>query len=165
MTEKKALEVYRLYHRRSLESNAVDFGGLLLSVAALLKSSSEVRETLQGRWSHLLVDEYQDTNPVQYRILRLLATPSHSDTVVGDDDQSIYRRRGADLGNILRVEQDFGARTIRLEENYRSTSTILAAANSVISNNVARKERTFYQPEERNRSACASGRVSGKKRR
>ncbi|MEC8052442.1 MAG: UvrD-helicase domain-containing protein [Myxococcota bacterium] len=153
MTEKKALEVYRLYHRRSLESNAVDFGGLLLSVAALLKSSSEVRETLQGRWSHLLVDEYQDTNPVQYRILRLLATPAHSVTVVGDDDQSIYRWRGADLGNILRFEQDFpGARTIRLEENYRSTSTILAAANSVISNNVARKGKNLFTSREESES-------------
>ena len=153
MTEKKALEVYRLYHRRSLESNAVDFGGLLLSVAALLKSSTEVRETLQGRWSHLLVDEYQDTNPVQYRILRLLATPAHSVTVVGDDDQSIYRWRGADLGNILRFEQDFpGARTIRLEENYRSTSTILAAANSVISNNVARKGKNLFTSREESES-------------
>ena len=153
MTEKKALEVYRLYHRRSLESNAVDFGGLLLSVAALLKSSTEVRETLQARWSHLLVDEYQDTNPVQYRILRLLATPAHSVTVVGDDDQSIYRWRGADLGNILRFEQDFpGARTIRLEENYRSTSTILAAANSVISNNVARKGKNLFTSREESES-------------
>jgi len=145
MTEKKALEVYRLYHRRSLESNAVDFGGLLLSVAAILKSSEKVRMKLRSRWSHLLVDEYQDTNPVQYRILKLLSTPQHSVTVVGDDDQSIYRWRGADLGNILRFEEDFpGAKIIRLEENYRSTSTILAAANAVISNNVARKGKNLF---------------------
>ena len=76
----------------------MDFGGLLLSVAALLKSSTEVRETLQGRWSHLLVDEYQDTNPRQYRILRPLATPAHSVTVTSDDDQSIYHGEGPILG-------------------------------------------------------------------
>ena len=149
ITHKKALDVYRLYHRRSLDSNAVDFGGLLLGVASMLKSVSEVREALQARWTHLLVDEYQDTNPVQYRILKLLSTPQHSVTVVGDDDQSIYRWRGADLGNILRFEEDFpGARVIRLEENYRSTSTILEAANSVISNNVARKGKNLFTKRE-----------------
>lgn len=151
MTEKKALEVYRLYHRRAFESNAVDFGGLLLSVAAVLRSSESVRTTLQQRWTHLLVDEYQDTNPVQYRILRLLATPKHSVTVVGDDDQSIYRWRGADLGNILRFENDFpGAKLIRLEENYRSTSTILSAANAVIANNVARKGKNLFTKKTEN---------------
>ena len=145
MTERKALEVYKHYRTRCLESNAVDFGDMILHTVNLIRRVDEVRETCHERWSHILVDEYQDTNPVQYQLLRALATKEHSLTVVGDDDQSIYRWRGADIGNILRFENDFeGARIIRLEKNYRSTAVILEAANAVIKNNASRKGKTLY---------------------
>lgn len=141
----KALEVYSDYARRCLEANAVDFGDLLLHTVTLLTHHADVLAQLRQRWTHLLVDEYQDTNPVQYQLLAHLMTPEHSLTVVGDDDQSIYRWRGADIGNILRFERDFpGASVIRLEENYRSTQTILDAANAVIARNVSRKGKTLY---------------------
>lgn len=142
---KRALDIYRLYRKRCIEANAVDFGDLLLHAVTLLQHDPEVRAGLQSRWTHVLVDEYQDTNPVQYLLLKLLVTEAHSLTVVGDDDQSIYRWRGADIGNILRFERDFpGAEVIRLEQNYRSTKTILAAANAVIANNTARKGKTLF---------------------
>jgi DNA helicase-2/ATP-dependent DNA helicase PcrA len=142
---KRALQVYRVYQERCLAANAADFGDLLLHALTLLKAHPTVRERYQRRWTHLLVDEYQDTNPVQYMWLKQLVTDSHSLTVVGDDDQSIYRWRGADIGNILRFERDFpGAGVIRLEQNYRSTKTILAAANAVIAHNVARKGKTLF---------------------
>ncbi|MEL7305916.1 MAG: UvrD-helicase domain-containing protein [Myxococcota bacterium] len=141
----KAREVYGPYRKRCLEMNAVDFGDLLLHVVTLLKRDEAVRRSLQSRWRFLLVDEYQDTNPVQYQLLQLLATDRHSLTVVGDDDQSIYRWRGADIGNILRFERDFpGAQVIRLEENYRSTQAILDTANAVIAHNSARKGKTLF---------------------
>ena len=141
----RALDVYKLYSKRCLEANAVDFGDLLLHTVSVLRKCPDVQKSLQARWSHLLVDEYQDTNPVQYMLLRLLVTDAHSLTVVGDDDQSIYRWRGADIGNILRFERDFeGASIIRLEQNYRSTQMILAAANAVIANNTARKGKTLF---------------------
>jgi len=140
-----ALDVYRVYQERCLAAGGVDFGDLLLYALTLLKKEPDVRALLQRRWSHLLVDEYQDTNGVQYQWLQTLATPAHSLTVVGDDDQSIYRWRGADIGNILRFEQDFvGAQVIRLEQNYRSTQTILGAANAVIAHNVARKGKSMF---------------------
>jgi len=142
---KKALDVYRLYEQTCLAANAVDFGDLLLHTVTLLEREPEVCATLQARWSHVLVDEYQDTNPVQYSIVKRLVTPTHSLTVVGDDDQSIYRWRGADVGNILRFERDFpGAELVRLEQNYRSTGIILDAANGVIAHNAARKGKTLY---------------------
>ncbi|MEM6731632.1 MAG: UvrD-helicase domain-containing protein, partial [Myxococcota bacterium] len=141
----KARVVYVEYRRRCREMNAVDFGDLLLNVLTLLKTDEAARVALQQRWRFVLVDEYQDTNPVQYQLLQYLVTRDHSLTVVGDDDQSIYRWRGADIGNILRFERDFpGARVIRLEENYRSTQRILDAANAVIANNAARKGKTLF---------------------
>ena len=150
MVERKALDVYKLYRKRCLASNAVDFGDMLLHMVSLLKRHDLVRDACHNRWSHILVDEYQDTNPVQYQLLRALVTPQHSITVVGDDDQSIYRWRGADIGNILRFEQDFpGAEVIRLERNYRSTQVILEAANALISHNAARKGKTLYTDEDR----------------
>ncbi len=143
--DKTAHRVYSVYQKKCLESNAVDFNDMLLSTLTLLKDNDDVRMALQQRWTHVLVDEYQDTNPVQYQILHSLITHSHGVTVVGDDDQSIYRWRGADIGNILRFEQDFpGAMLIRLEHNYRSSKNILDAANAVISNNVARKGKTLF---------------------
>jgi DNA helicase II / ATP-dependent DNA helicase PcrA len=150
MLGKKALDVYRLYAKRCLGQNAVDFGDLLLHTVTLLRRHAPVREALQRRWTHILVDEYQDTNPVQFQLLADLYTEKHSLTVVGDDDQSIYRWRGADIGNILRFEKDFpGSTIIRLEENYRSTQTILDAANAVIAHNVARKGKTLYTHGDR----------------
>ncbi len=145
LSSEKAYRVYGPYQKALLAANAVDFGDMLLQTLTLLRRDEQVRDGLRARWSHLLVDEYQDTNPVQYKLLRELATPEHSVTVVGDDDQSIYRWRGADIGNILRFENDFpGAQVIRLEQNYRSTQTILSAANAVISHNAARKGKTLF---------------------
>jgi DNA helicase-2/ATP-dependent DNA helicase PcrA len=145
MIQRRAHEVYKEYAKRCREANAVDFGDMLLHVAVLLKRDEEVRTLLRARWSHILVDEYQDTNPVQYQLIEQLVTPRHSLTVVGDDDQSIYRWRGADIGNILRFERDFpGATVIRLEQNYRSTQSILSAANAVIANNTSRKGKNLF---------------------
>ncbi len=145
LIEQKARVVYETYRKRCLEMNAVDFGDLLLNVVTLLERDEAARLSLRQRWRFILVDEYQDTNPVQYQLLQLLVTGDHSLTVVGDDDQSIYRWRGADIGNILRFERDFpGARVIRLEENYRSTQVILDAANAVIAHNAARKGKTLF---------------------
>jgi len=149
MIAQKALNIYILYQKRCLEAKAVDFGDLLLMTLKLLKQKPEVLETLQHRWHYFLVDEYQDTNPVQYQWLRLLAGKGETLTVVGDDDQSIYRWRGADIANILRFEKDFpGASTIRLEQNYRSTKRILAAANTLIANNTSRKGKTLFSNGE-----------------
>ncbi|MDP7037574.1 MAG: UvrD-helicase domain-containing protein [Myxococcota bacterium] len=149
MVAQKALNIYILYQKRCLEAKAVDFGDLLLMTLKLLKQKPEVLETLQRRWHYFLVDEYQDTNPVQYQWLRLLAGKGETLTVVGDDDQSIYRWRGADIANILRFEKDFpGASTIRLEQNYRSTKRILAAANTLIANNTSRKGKTLFSDGE-----------------
>lgn len=145
MIERKAHELYALYRKRCLAANAVDFGDMLLHVVSLLRRHELVRDACHNRWSHILVDEYQDTNPVQYQLLRALVTPKHSITVVGDDDQSIYRWRGADIANILRFEKDFpGATVIRLERNYRSTKMILEAANALIAHNASRKGKTLY---------------------
>ena len=145
LLEQRGKQVYELYQKRLRDTNAVDFSDMLRQAAVLLRDHEDVRLVCQQRWSHLLVDEYQDTNPVQYAWLRQLVTSAHSLTVVGDDDQSIYRWRGADIGNILRFERDFpGAHVIRLEENYRSTNTILQAANHVIGNNAARKGKTLF---------------------
>lgn len=138
-------KVYREYESRCLAANAVDFGGMLVNTYLILERFEQARFELQSRWRYILVDEYQDTNRAQYEILRMLVTPEHSLTVVGDDDQSIYRWRGADIGNILRFENDFpAAHVVRLEENYRSTRNILAAANAVIANNVARKGKNLF---------------------
>ncbi len=150
---KRALDVYRLYQKMCLAAGAVDFGDMLLHVVTLLKRHEDARALLQRRWSHVLVDEYQDTNHVQYLLLRHLVTPAHSLTVVGDDDQSIYRWRGADIGNILRFERDFlGAHIVRLEQNYRSTGAILDAANAVIAHNTARKGKTLFTKGERGKN-------------
>ena len=142
---REARRIYQVYEKACLAANAVDFGDMLLHTVTLLKADAGIRQALQRRWTHILVDEYQDTNPVQYMLLKLLVTPAHSLTAVGDDDQSIYRWRGADVGNILRFERDFpGSKVVRLEQNYRSTQRILAAANAVISHNVARMGKTLF---------------------
>jgi DNA helicase-2/ATP-dependent DNA helicase PcrA len=138
-------EVYDLYQRRLFASNAVDFDDLLMLTVQVLERFPEARERWQKAFRYVLVDEYQDTNHAQYRLLRLLAERHRNVCAVGDPDQSIYAFRGADIRNILEFERDFGeTRTIALEQNYRSTNTILQAANAVISNNRERKPKNLW---------------------
>src|SRR5579875_365212 len=142
-------EIYRLYQGRLKSLNALDFGDLLLLVHQLFATHPEVLARWQARFNYLLVDEYQDTNRVQYLLLQALARGSGNLCVVGDEDQSIYRWRGADIRNILEFERDFpSALVFKLEQNYRSTKTILAAAHSVIANNSERKEKRLWTENE-----------------
>jgi DNA helicase-2/ATP-dependent DNA helicase PcrA len=144
----RALALYREYQARLATLNAVDFGDLTLHNIAILTSDDQVLESYQRQFRYLLVDEYQDTNVAQYLWLRLLAQRHKNLCCVGDDDQSIYSWRGAEIGNILRFEKDFpGAQVIRLEENYRSTPHILAAASGLIANNRGRLGKTLWTRE------------------
>lgn len=137
--------IYRSYQERLKESNAVDFDDLLFLPVKLLKEFPEVKEYYQKRWTHLLIDEYQDTNEAQYTFVKLLVEHSLNIFVVGDPDQAIYSWRGANIHNILNFERDFaGARVILLEQNYRSRSTILQASNALISQNEARYEKKLW---------------------
>jgi superfamily I DNA/RNA helicase len=137
--------VFQEYKAQLAKSNALDFDDLLLEAVRLLKAVPEVREYYTGRFHYILVDEYQDTNRPQYELLRLLAGERQNVCVVGDEDQSIYSWRGADIRNILEFERDFAhARIIRLEQNYRSTQNILEAASAVVANNVKRKGKTLW---------------------
>ncbi len=141
----KGAELYAAYQRRLKELNACDFGDLLLEGLRLFLAHPDVLQSYQNRFRYILVDEYQDTNTVQYLWLRLLAQGSPNVCCVGDDDQSIYGWRGAEVDNILRFESDFpGATVIRLERNYRSTSHILAAASGVIAHNTGRLGKTLF---------------------
>ncbi len=138
-------DVYLLYQRRLFASNAVDFDDLLMLTVDVLERFADVREKWQQAFRYILVDEYQDTNHAQYRLLQLLAEKHQNLMAVGDPDQSIYAFRGADINNILDFERDFpGTRTIALEQNYRSTNSILEAANTVISNNRERKPKELW---------------------
>ena len=138
-------EVYKEYRKRMLQADAMDFDDLLLNTVRLLETDAEVREYYRRRFRYILVDEYQDTNMLQYRLVSLLAGERKNVCVVGDDDQGIYKFRGATIQNILEFEQDFpGARVIKLEQNYRSTGTILDAANAVIRQNRGRKGKTLW---------------------
>jgi DNA helicase-2/ATP-dependent DNA helicase PcrA len=138
-------EVYDLYQRRLFASNAVDFDDLLMLTVQVLERFPEARERWQKAFQYILVDEYQDTNHAQYRLLQLLAEKHRNVCAVGDPDQSIYAFRGADIRNILEFERDFGeTRTIALEQNYRSTNTILQAANAVIEHNRERKPKNLW---------------------
>src|SRR6266850_7353411 len=138
-------DVYQLYQRRMFASNAVDFDDLLMLTVDVLERFPDVREKWQKAFRYILVDEYQDTNHAQYRLLQLLAEKHGNLMAVGDPDQSIYGFRGADINNILDFERDFpGTRTIALEQNYRSTNSILNAANNVISNNRERKPKELW---------------------
>src|SRR5919109_1156160 len=138
-------DVYDLYQRRLFASNAVDFDDLLMLTVDVLERFPEAREKWQKAFRYILVDEYQDTNHAQYRLLQLLAQTDMNVCAVGDPDQSIYAFRGADINNILDFERDFpGTRTIALEQNYRSTNAILSAANAVISNNRERKPKELW---------------------
>jgi DNA helicase-2/ATP-dependent DNA helicase PcrA len=141
----KGQRMYALYQARLLALNACDFGDLLLHGLNLLKNNRDILEKYQGQFKYILVDEYQDTNAVQYLWLRLLAQKRKNICCVGDDDQSIYSWRGAEVANILRFEKDFpGAKIIKLEQNYRSTPHILAAASGLIDSNSARLGKTLW---------------------
>ena len=143
--EKKGALVYSRYEKRLRETGAVDFDDLLLLVVRLFTEHPEVLAYYRGLWRYVLVDEYQDTNRAQYRIIRLLTSEHRNVCVVGDSDQSIYKWRGADIRNILDFEDDFpGTKVVRLEQNYRSTQTILALAAGVIAHNVQRKDKTLW---------------------
>ena len=138
-------EVYGLYQRRLFASNAVDFDDLLMLTVRVLEHFPEARERWQKAFRYILVDEYQDTNHAQYRLLQLLAEKHRNVCAVGDPDQSIYAFRGADIRNILEFERDFGeTKTVALEQNYRSTNTILQSANAVISHNRERKPKNLW---------------------
>ncbi len=138
-------DVYQLYQRRLFASNAVDFDDLLMLTVDVLERFPDVREKWQKAFRYILVDEYQDTNHAQYRLLQLLAEKHRNLMAVGDPDQSVYAFRGADINNILDFERDFpGTQTIALEQNYRSTNSILDAANAVISNNRERKPKELW---------------------
>lgn len=142
--------VYVRYQERMQRSNAVDFGDLLLLTLKLFEEHPDVLDRYRDRLLHVLVDEYQDTNKVQYRLTNLLASGHRNLCVVGDDDQSIYRWRGAEISNILDFERDYpDAVVIRLEENYRSTQTILAAAGAVVARNQRRKGKTLWTSNPR----------------
>ncbi len=142
-------EFYRAYQARLAALNACDFGDLLLHMLTILKREPALLEQYQQRFRYIMVDEYQDTNTVQYLWLRLLAQARKNICCVGDDDQSIYSWRGAQVENILKFERDFpGAKIIRLEQNYRSTPHILAAASGVIANNSGRLGKTLWTAEE-----------------
>lgn len=137
--------VYPRYQQALKAYNAVDFDDLLLFTVRLLEEHTDLLKHYRQRFQYQMVDEYQDTNPVQYRLLRLLAEEHRNLCVVGDDDQSIYGFRGAEIANILDFENDFpGTRVIKLEQNYRSTGTILAAANAVIKHNGQRREKALW---------------------
>lgn len=141
----KGQRMYALYQARLLALNACDFGDLLLHGLNLLKNNRDILEKYQAQFKYILVDEYQDTNAVQYLWLRLLAQKRKNICCVGDDDQSIYSWRGAEVANILRFEKDFpGAKIIKLEQNYRSTPHILAAASGLIDSNSARLGKTLW---------------------
>ena len=143
--EGRAVELYRAYQHRLVTLNAVDFGDLLLYCLTIFTSRADVLAEYQRQFRYILVDEYQDTNVAQYLWLRLLAHGAHNICCVGDDDQSIYGWRGAEVGNILRFERDFpGAKVIRLEQNYRSTRHILGAASGLIACNAGRLGKTLW---------------------
>ncbi|MGA2688939.1 MAG: UvrD-helicase domain-containing protein [Candidatus Korobacteraceae bacterium] len=141
----RVAHIYEVYRQELAKSNALDFDDLLLYAVRVLKASGETRERYNRRYRHILVDEYQDTNRPQYELMRMLAGSEHNVCAVGDEDQSIYSWRGADIRNILEFEQDFPeARIVRLEQNYRSTQNILQAASAVVSKNIKRKGKNLW---------------------
>jgi DNA helicase-2/ATP-dependent DNA helicase PcrA len=148
MSEKVA-HIFEAYRKELRKNNALDFDDLLLEAVRLLKSSAEVREKYNRRYRYLLIDEYQDTNRPQYELMKLLAGEAKNVCVVGDEDQSIYSWRGADIRNILEFEKDFpNAQVIRLEQNYRSTQVILEAAGAVVARNSQRKGKHLWTERE-----------------
>ena len=143
--EQTVASVYALYQRRLYAANAMDFDDMILQAVLLLEADAEARAAWQERFSHIMVDEYQDTNHAQFRLLSVLAAKHRNIAVVGDPDQSIYAFRGADIRNIAEFEHDFpGARVVALEQNYRSTQAILDAANAVIARNPDRRPKKLW---------------------
>lgn len=141
--------VYEDYQKSLKKNNAMDFDDLLLNCVKLFEQEPDILDIYQERFQYIMVDEYQDTNKIQYKFIKMLAARNHNLCVVGDDDQCIYQWRGADISNILNFEKDFkGAKVIKLEQNYRSTANILAAAHSVIENNVQRKNKKLWTNAE-----------------
>ena len=146
---KKIAEVYQCYQEELKKNNALDFDDLIFKTVDLFRTNADVLEYYQERFKYIMVDEYQDTNGVQFELVRLLASRYQNLCVVGDDDQSIYKFRGADIRNILDFEKVFTkAAVIKLEQNYRSTANILNAANAVISHNHGRKDKTLWTDNE-----------------
>ncbi|HIX64006.1 MAG TPA: DNA helicase PcrA [Candidatus Mediterraneibacter colneyensis] len=151
----KIAKVYREYEAQLKANNALDFDDLLVKTVQLLQTQPDVRENYQERFRYIMVDEYQDTNTVQFKLVSLLAGKYRNLCVVGDDDQSIYKFRGANIRNILDFEKEYpDAKVIKLEQNYRSTENILNAANSVISNNKGRKEKTLWTDNGEGEKIC-----------
>ena len=147
--KRKQAQVYREYQQALKQNNALDFDDLIMKTVELFKLDKEVLASYQDRFRYIMVDEYQDTNTVQFRLVSLLAAKYRNICVVGDDDQSIYRFRGANIKNILSFEETFpGAKVIKLEQNYRSTKMILDSANEVIRNNTGRKDKTLWTENE-----------------
>jgi DNA helicase-2/ATP-dependent DNA helicase PcrA len=143
--DQKTLEVYKAYEFEMKKANALDFGDLLLKVHELFKMYPSLLEQYQDKFKYIMVDEYQDTNHIQYLLVQQLASKHRNLCVVGDEDQSIYSWRGADISNILDFEKDFPeAKVVKLEENYRSTGVIVKSATAVIKNNTQRKDKTLF---------------------
>ncbi|HYE10309.1 MAG TPA: DNA helicase PcrA [Patescibacteria group bacterium] len=146
---RKMADIYTLYQKKLKKNNALDFDDILFKVVELLANNPDILAYYQNKFKYIMIDEYQDTNYCQYRLVSLLAKQHQNLCVVGDDDQSIYSWRGADIGNILNFEKDFPqAKVIKLEQNYRSTQTILDAANAVIKNNFGRKSKRLWTENE-----------------
>ncbi len=145
MMDPKTLEVYSLYETEMKKANSLDFDDLLLKTYELFRMYPDILESYQDKFKYIMVDEYQDTNRIQYLLVQMLANKHHNLCVVGDEDQSIYSWRGADISNILNFEKDFPeAKVVKLEENYRSSSNIVTAATHVIKNNTQRKDKTLF---------------------
>src|SRR4029434_8693717 len=142
--------VYASYEERLHANNALDFDDLMIKTVRLLREVPEVREKYNNKFKYILVDEYQDTNSLQFNLISLLTEKQQNICVVGDEDQSIYKWRGADISNILNFEKQFpNTRTIRLEQNYRSTQTILDVAGAVVKHNIERKGKTLWTSNPR----------------
>lgn len=151
--KRKIADCYREYQQALKKNNAFDFDDLLMKTVELFKSKPDVLSNYQNRWQYILVDEYQDTNTAQFELIRLLAGSRHNLCVVGDDDQSIYRFRGANIRNILDFEHFYPeAKVVKLEQNYRSCRNILDAANAVIRNNASRKDKALWSKKDRGSS-------------
>ena len=146
---KQAVRVYELYEKELFRLGAMDFNDLLFKTVTLFQTHSDILEQYQNKFCHIMVDEYQDTNPIQYKIVKMLSQKHKNLCVVGDEDQSIYSWRGADVRNILEFDKDFPHCTIiKLEQNYRSTQNIIKAASSMIRHNLQRKDKTLFSQLE-----------------
>jgi DNA helicase-2/ATP-dependent DNA helicase PcrA len=153
--EQRTAKVYELYEKKMKEANAFDFDDLIMKTVEIFRNYPSILEKYQNRFEYILVDEYQDTNHAQYVLVNLLASKSRNLCVVGDEDQSIYGWRGADIHNILDFERDYpDAKVVKLEENYRSTQVILDAATAVVRNNKKRKGKTLYTQMKGGEKVC-----------